>query len=69
MVSHKMYTFNDYYITAQHCILLQVLFLAILNKTHKMKKSYSQDHSTQTQHTVQVIVLFKTANWEPSFTI
>jgi len=54
MILHKTHAFNDYYVTGQHCCVLQALSLNIVNnKYHNTEKSYSQDHSILTQHTKQ----------------
>jgi len=50
-ISHKTHTFNNYYVTAQLCSMLQVLFLNFL--LTELTKSYSQDHGVQTQRTEQ----------------
>jgi len=60
LCSHKTHTFNNYYVTAQHCSMLQALSLNFFNnKTHSTGKSYSHDHSAQTQHTEQTDSLIR----------
>jgi hypothetical protein len=64
-ISYKTHTVHNYYITAQHsfkCAASAFFQRLVNNKIHN-KKSYSQDHSAQTQHTERTAWL-ETANWE-----